>query len=101
MVQEIIWAKRALEDLREIHDYIARDSERYAEAQIKRIQDTAARTLRFPKIGRMVPEFPSEEWRELLSGKYRVIYRHDSGNNIIRILAVVHVRRLLKKSLVV
>lgn len=100
MVQRIVWAEKALQDLREIHDYISRDSERYAEGQVKRIQDTAERTRGFPKVGRIVPEFPEERWRELLSGNYRIIYRYDEEKEEIRILAVVHGRRLLKRSMV-
>ena len=96
MVRRIIWADKALKDLREIHDYIARDSRRYAEGQIKKIQDTAARTERFPKVGRIVPELPEENWRELLSGNYR----YDAANEEVRILAVVHARCLLKRSMV-
>lgn len=101
MVRRIIWSQKALEDLREIHEYIAKDSKRYAEAQVKRIQDTAERLRRFPKIGQVVPEFPEEGWRELLSGSFRVIYRYDSTDDEIRVLAIVHQRRLLKESLVV
>jgi len=100
VVPAVRWAKKALKDLRELHDYIARDSKKYAEAQVKKIQDTAARTVRFPEIGQIVPEFPEERWRELRSGSYRVIYRYDAERKIVRILAVVHVRRLLKKPLV-
>ncbi len=101
MVRRLVWAKNARDDLREIHDYIARDSGWYAREQIQKIQDTAARTRQHPKIGRPVPEFPQEAWRELLAGNYRVIYRLNSDETEVRILAVVHARRLLKRSLVV
>jgi plasmid stabilization system protein ParE len=101
VVRRIIWSQKALGDLREIHDVIAKDSKRYAEAQVKRIQDTAERTRRFPKIGQIVPELPNEGWRELLSGSYRVIYRYDPADDEIRVLAIVHQRRLMKRSLVV
>ncbi|MCP4844418.1 MAG: type II toxin-antitoxin system RelE/ParE family toxin, partial [Actinomycetia bacterium] len=73
----------------------------YAQAQVLRIQDTAARTRRYPRIGRPVPEFPEESWRELLAGSYRVIYELNSDETEVRILAVVHGRRLLRRSLVV
>ena len=97
---DLIWAKKAVSDLREIHDYIARDSLRYAQAQIQRIQKTAERPRRFPLCGRIVPEFPEEFWRELSCGSYRVIYRFVEESNEIRILAVIHGRRLLDKSLI-
>ena len=101
MVRRVVWAENARDDLREIHDYIARDSAWYAQTQVQRIQDTAARTRRHPRIGPPVPEFPKEPWRELLAGNWRVIYRLNGDETEVRILAVVHVRRLLKRSLVV
>ncbi len=101
MVRRVIWARRARGDLREIYDYIARDSKRYAQAQVQRIQETAARPGRHPRIGRPVPEFPEEQWRELLEGSYRIIYRLSSDETEVRILAIVHGRRVLRRSLVV
>ena len=87
-------------DLREIHDYIARDSKRYAQIQIERIQASALKSSRFPEIGRIVPEFPTRLWREILSGNYRIIYRFDPDRSQIVILAVVHGRQLLKESMI-
>ncbi len=100
MVRQVVWAERARDDLREIHDYIARDSAWYAQVQVQRIQDTAIRPQRHPRIGRPVPEFPGEPWRELLAGNWRVIYRLNDDETEVRILAVVHARRVLKRSLV-
>lgn len=90
-----------MEDLREIHDYIAKDSKRYAQIQVERIQSAAAKIGRFPEIGRLVPEFPTGRWREILTGNYRVIYRPDPDRHQIVILAVVHGRRLLRESMIV
>ena len=100
MVRRIVWARKARDDLREIYDYIARDSRRYAQAQIERIQATAARPRRHPKIGRPVPEFPDEPWRELLEGSYRIIYSLSTDESEVRILAIVHGRRRLRRSLI-
>jgi toxin ParE1/3/4 len=96
----LTWSRRSLEDLREIHDYIARDSKRYAQVQVERIQVSALKIGRFPEIGRIVPEFPTGLWREILTGNYRVIYRSDPDRRQIVILAVVHGRRLLKESMI-
>jgi len=89
-----------LVDLQEIHDYIAKDSKRYAQIQVERIQNAALKTGRFPEIGRLVPEFPTNLWREILTGNYRVIYRLYPDRNQVVILAVVHGRRLLKESMI-
>lgn len=101
MVREVVWARKALADLRQIHAFIARDSKSYAQAQIQKIQATAERPRTHPKIGRRLPELPREDWRELLCGSYRIIYRFDEPHDKILILAVVHARRLLDRSLTI
>jgi plasmid stabilization system protein ParE len=100
VVYRVIWTRKSLEDLREIHNYIAKDSKRYAQIQVERIQTSALKTGRFPEIGRIVPEFPKGAWRELLIGNYRVIYRAESMDSKILVLAVVHGRQLLKESMI-
>ena len=100
MVYRVVWTSKSLEDLREIHDYIAKDSRCYAQIQVERIQTSALKTGRFPEIGRTVPEFPKGAWRELLIGNYRVIYRPEPTESQILILAVVHGRQLLKESMI-
>jgi toxin ParE1/3/4 len=100
VVQRIVWTKKALEDLREIHDYIARDSRRYAQIQVERLQEAARKLSQLPEAGRVVPEFPSGPWREILTGSYRLIYRAEPGAGRIRILAVVHGRQLLRRTMI-
>jgi len=100
VVQRVIWTKKALADFREIHDYIARDSPRYAQIQVERLQNAALKIGRFPQIGRIVPEFPDGPWREILTGNYRVIYRWDSESGRGLILAVVHGRQLLSAAMI-
>jgi plasmid stabilization system protein ParE len=34
---EVVWLQQAQEDLKDIHDYISRDSKKYAQRQVKRI----------------------------------------------------------------
>lgn len=100
MVFRIDWTRKAIEDLRQIRDYISRDSRRYAQIQIERIQEAAAKTGRFPEIGRVLPEFPEAPWREILTGNYRVIYRVDAARRRIFVLAVVHGQQLLRESMI-
>ena len=57
MVQ-VDWAQPALTDLREIHEFISRDSPRYAQLTVERITDAAAGLARFPQLGEVLPEFP-------------------------------------------
>ena len=53
---KIVWTEPAVEDLRELHAYIARDSETYASGFVERIILAADRRADYPKVGRVVPE---------------------------------------------
>ncbi len=84
----ILWAEPALEDLRNLHSYIAKDSEIYARSFVQRIILAADRLSDFPKLGRVVPEADEETIRELLYHNYRIIYRIKS--ELVEILTVIH-----------
>ena len=94
MVQ-IKWTNRALNDLCEIHEFIAKDSPRYAQIQIEKIQKAVSNLAVFPSLGRQVPEFPHLPYREVLVGNYRVLYREEEKR--VLVMSVVHGRRLLKE----
>lgn len=55
MVQ-IKWLNDATNDLREIYEYIALDSKRYAELQIEKIKEETKTLKTQVKIGKIVPE---------------------------------------------
>jgi addiction module RelE/StbE family toxin len=88
------WTQRARDDLRDIHDFIARDSPRAAEALVERLLTATERLAVFPESGRVVPEFPALGYREIIVSSYRVLYR--LADNTVWITAVVHGRRLLR-----
>jgi toxin ParE1/3/4 len=94
MVQKIKWTIRALNDLHDIYEFIAKDSKRYAQIQVKNIQDAVSNLASFPLMGHNVPEFPRLPYREILVGNYRVVYKFEDGQVIV--MSVVHGRRLLK-----
>ena len=98
MVRKIKWTIRALDDLHDIHEFIAKDSKRYAQIQIEDIQNAALNLTSFPLMGRIVPEFPHLPYREILVGNYRVIYRLKEEQGLVIIMAVAHGRQLLKIS---
>ena len=95
MVRKIKWTIRALNDLHDIYEFIAKDSKRYAQIQIENIQNAVSNLISFPLMGRNIPEFPHLSYREILVGNYRVIYRLE-GDMVI-VMSVVHGRRLLKE----
>jgi toxin ParE1/3/4 len=88
---KIRWTHPALGSLRNLHDYIAKDSEVYASNFIQRIILAAEKLTDFPRLGRVVPEADEETIRELLYQNYRIIYR--IKGDLIEILTVIHGRR--------
>ncbi len=93
---KIEWTEPAIEDLRNLHGYIARDSEVYASSFVERIILAAEKLSDFPRLGRVVPEADQENIRELLYQNYRIIYRVES--ELIEILTILHGHRdLLSK----
>ena len=86
----IEWSPRSEEDLREIHDFIAKDAPATATSFIDRLARSADRLPRHPEIGGIVRGGPPH--RRLLFGSYRIFYRVDG--EVVRIEAVRHQKRL-------
>ncbi len=91
---EVIWTSHALNDLREIGEYILKDSPRYAELTVSKLYHKVAILQRHPKAGRTVPEKGLESLRELIEGNYRIIY--EMVNDKVFILTVHHSSRILE-----
>lgn len=91
---KIIWTNLALEDLRSIYDYIAKDSSFYADRFVARLINRVEQIERHPRSGRKVPEIGSEDVRELIEGNYRIIFRINADH--IGIVRIHHSARLLK-----
>lgn len=87
MVQ-VIWTEPALSDLREITRHIAQDSAIYAERFANAVVHAPERLARFPRCGRIAPEFANPDIRELIYGAYRIIYV--TRRSACYVVAVVH-----------
>jgi toxin ParE1/3/4 len=93
---KIVWTELSTSDLKEIFDFIADDSLRYASITANKIYNRVQPILENPYIGRMVPEFTKKSIREIIEGNYRIIYRIRNKNQV-DILRVNHTSRLLRK----
>ena len=93
---KIVWTELSILDLKELFDYIAEDSNRYATITVNRLYNRVQPISENPYMGRIVPEFNEKPIREILEGNYRLIYRIKSKTQI-DILRVYHGARLLKK----
>jgi toxin ParE1/3/4 len=85
------WSKPAKLDLKQIHDYIARDSKFYAQKVSIEIVEKSERLNSFPKLGRIVPEIGDPNIRELLIYSYRLVY--EVFPNKVEVLALIHSKR--------
>jgi len=91
---EIKWTFQSVDDINSIADYIAKDSFKYANLQIKRIFARAEILNKTPLSGRIVPELNNPKIRELILGNYRIIYKIINKKRI-DILTVHHSARQL------
>jgi addiction module RelE/StbE family toxin len=93
---KLIWTNQAINDLGDIGDYIAENSEKYAKLTVKKLFERPDIVLKtFPKAGRIVLEKNEENLRELIEGNYRIIYEIVS-EDLLNILTVYHSARDLK-----
>lgn len=91
---KIILSESAWHDLDSITDYIALDSPRYAKEFSVRLFERIEQLGTFPESGRIVPEFSNELIRELIFGKYRVVYRIYGPTKII-IIRIIHGAKIM------
>lgn len=94
---KLIWTEVSLEVLKNIFDFIATDSKKYAAITVEKIYNNAQIIISNPYIGSAVPEFTNKFLREIISGNYRIIYKI-VGDSRVDILRTYHSARLLKKS---
>lgn len=91
---EVTFAESAWNDLDSITDYISLDSLRYAQEFSSRLIKQVEQLKEFPNSGRVVPEFRNNELRELIYGKYRIVYRNYGDKKVV-ILRIIHGAKLL------
>jgi plasmid stabilization system protein ParE len=90
---KIIWSPLAIERASEIAEYIAQDKPSAAENWIDTIFSKIDKLKSSPEIGRIVPEIKNNQFRELIYGNYRIIYRIEKTQ--ISILAIRHGMQIL------
>jgi len=92
---KIQWSAQAEADLDAIHAFIARDSQHYANLQVKRIVERVAHVASHPMGGHPVHEIPAAELREVHTGSYRIIYR--TSDDLLFVVTVVHMKQRLSR----
>ncbi len=80
---KVAWSMRAAADLRDIYDWIARDDRAAARRTVTQIRQRALQIARHPMGGRKVPERDTAELRELIEGRYRIVYRIEADRCLV------------------
>ena len=89
---QVTWTEPALDDLRAIIDFVAKDSPAYAARLGTRLVEAPRRLAQSPRSGSRVPEFDLDRIREVLSIRpYRIIY--ELRGEHCYIVTVVHASR--------
>ena len=88
---KIIWTKTARNDIKDIYDYIAKDSKYYANMFIENIKNETKKLKSYPELGRVVPEYNKKRLRELIYKNYRIIYKLEEER--IAIITIFHSAR--------
>ena len=92
----INWTLQAKDDLKSIAEYISRDSKKYAKLQVLRIKYRTRILKSQINIGKVVFEIGKQNIREIIEGRYRIIYKIVSQEQI-DILTVHHSARDLMR----
>jgi toxin ParE1/3/4 len=85
---KVLWTETAQNQLHAIYEYIAQDSEVYAQRVVDRLTRRSEQIAAFPQSGRKVPEMDVPDIREVIEGPYRLIYLIKQDG--IHVLAVIH-----------
>ncbi|MEO6097242.1 MAG: type II toxin-antitoxin system RelE/ParE family toxin [Fibrobacteria bacterium] len=90
---KIFWTEKAIARISEIAQYIGQDSHLAAERWADKIIGKVEALSEFPKSGRKVPELNKKEYRELIFGNYRIIYK--TNGETLYVLTVRHFKQIL------
>ncbi len=91
---QVVWAKIAENDLKEIIEFISVESPGNALKILKKMKDRASSFYTLPERGRVVPELLDQgisQYRELIISPWRLIYR--IAEREIFVLSVIDSRR--------
>ena len=88
---KVFWTETAVNHLSSIYNYISQNSPQYAQRLVERLTRRSEQIANFPFSGRLVPEFETEQIREVIEGSYRIIYYIKPEQ--IEVIAVLHAAR--------
>lgn len=90
---KVVWSPLAIDKASEIAEYIAQDKPSAAERWVDAVFSKVGQLKFSPEIGRIIPEIGNKQFRELIYGNYRIIYRIEKQQ--ISILTIRHGKQIL------
>ncbi|HPE07866.1 MAG TPA: type II toxin-antitoxin system RelE/ParE family toxin [Smithellaceae bacterium] len=90
---KVIWSPLAIDRASEIAEYIALDKPTAADKWVATVFSKVEQLASSPEIGRVVPEIEDEQFRELIYGNYRIVYRIEKKQ--VSILTIRHGKQIL------
>ncbi|MCK5193886.1 MAG: type II toxin-antitoxin system RelE/ParE family toxin [Desulfobulbaceae bacterium] len=89
----VIWSPLAVDRASEIAEYVSQDNPTAAQKWVDTVFSKVEQLKSFPESGRVVPEIEGHDFRELIYGNYRIIYRIEKKQ--VSILAIRHGKQIL------
>ena len=93
MAHKLIWSPAARDDPHNLFVFIARDNPNRAMSFGYELISETDRLQEFPELGRIVPEYRSDNIREMIFRPYRIVYRVDHKRKLCQIARVWHSAR--------
>lgn len=93
MVQ-INWLPSAILDLKEIAEYISRDSTKYSSRRVEKVISKVENLESHMRMGKIVPEYENPQILEIQEGNCRIIYKIKSVTELDIVLIHHGARRL-------
>lgn len=90
----VIFSSHAKSDLIEIVKYIANDKPRAAKKWANSIKVSITKLEKFPRLGRVVPEYSDDSIREIIKGGYRIVYKIDEKKSNVVIITIHNSKRI-------
>lgn len=89
----VTWKPQARAHLRNIYQYIAKDSTSIAKKVITELTECTRPLAELPFMGKVVPEAGDESLRELHAHSWRILYQ--VRQHEVFVIAVIHKRQIL------
>ena len=91
---KVIWSEHALIDIEIIYDFLCAKSQSAATNIVETILNRSAQLENFPESGPIEVELNDldKQYRYLVEGNYKIIYRYTKGSSVVYIVSVFDTR---------